>query len=434
MKARRPAPGYGPWSPACSPTRSIRRSATCSAPPSRSLPARSRAPPAVPPAREGEEPRYQGLWRQLAGRLPRLVAAAERERQETETLLADLASLGDAERRARIEEPRFHRLVVVERLLETAQAALPAEPAAAEARATLAAALAGKLADADEAMEGRARAACWIAQARRIACDETGAEQALSEATLYAVHGEEQALLCRALGLLRWEQGRLDEAAALLERAAELSAGAELPHEEGACRVLRALLMLEEGKVRDAVGPLRDGLPLLIDPGLTAYGGLALALGLAERGQARRARTQRDESAPLVPLAPAAARLLALRLQGLTALALGEPAEADEILAALRREALAAGRLPEAAVATLALARLDVERRAERDTGRRRIAELAATFRGAEGLDGILAALRDYPAQMPAGESLPDFTSSLMATFLRILRLRGVRSAPLPFT
>jgi tetratricopeptide (TPR) repeat protein len=376
----------------------------------------------LPPS-EAAEPGYGGLWARLDAELPRLLAVQEADRREAEALCRELLAVAAAARPAALESARFHRSLLADRLLERAQAALPADPAAAEELAALAGEVAGRLPEADESAAGRVRASCWMAHARRLGGDPAGAEQALSEATMHVLHAGEQALLCRALALLRWEQGRLDEAAALLERAAELWAGEEVPHEEGACWVLRALLAVDEGKARDAVGRLRTGLPLLADAWLTLYGGLALALGLAERGLDSKARAQRDESVRLMHASPPAAYLYALRLTGRIALCLGEHDEAEEQLEALRREALARRSLPEAVLATFDLARLDVERGRDREAAEARAADLEAAFGETEDLAALLAALRAYP-----------LTAATQAIFLRTLRLRGVRSAPLPFT
>jgi hypothetical protein len=401
-------------------------------------PARPSEASALPDARSGPDPEaatreYGALFARLAARLPHAAAAAERERRAVEEVLLDLETLPRDERPLAIAEPRFHRLDLVERLLEGAKGELPSDPGRAEELAGLAAALAGRLPDADEGREGRARAACWIGHARRIAGDLSGAERALSEATLYAAYSDEQAELCRALALLRWEAGRMDEARALLKRAEELWAGEESPHEQAACQVLQALLAVEEGKARDAVRLLRDGLPLLVDPWLTVYGGLALALGLAEKGQAARARERRDESERLVPLAPAAAHLFALRLEAGIALRLGEHEAAGAMMEEVRREALERRWLPEAAQATLDLCRLDVERGRQLGTAEARVAELEAVFAGPEPLEGLFAALREYPAQIAGGECATDFTPALAATLLRTLRLRGIRGGALPF-
>ncbi|HEY8022678.1 MAG TPA: hypothetical protein VIH93_16340 [Thermoanaerobaculia bacterium] len=392
------------------------------------------AGPAPPSPRAPEEPGYGALFSRLSANLPRVAAAVEREQREIEELFLDLTSLRREEWLPMTAEPRFHRLALVERLLDGAREELPSDPGAAGELAGLAAEVAGRLADADEGREGRARAACWMGQSLRIAGDLAGAERALSEATLYAAYSDEQAELCRALALLRWEQGRTDEARALLERAEELWAGEESPDEQGACQVLQGLLLVEEGKARDAVRLLRDGLPLLVDPWLAVYGGLALAFGLAEKGQAKKAREQRDESEGLVPLAPATAHLFALRLEAGIAASLGERNAAGAMLESLRREALERRWLPEAALATLDLARLDIENGREPDTAQRRLAELEGICAGPDALDGLLAALREYPAQIAAGESTKDVTASLAATLLRLLRRRGIHGGALPFT
>lgn len=377
---------------------------------------------------------YAAVIARIDRALPHLLAEHERERREAEELFIDLASSEGTERAAALADERFHRTLVVEKLLEESGSALPEDPTRAEEFAGLATAVAGHLADAIEAMEGRARAACCVGNARRLASDLAGAERALAEAGLNPGDAGVQAEFCRALALLRWEQGRYAEAAALLEGAAALRAEEEALHEEGACRVLRALLLVEEGRAAEVVGLLEGNLPLLADPWLTLYGGLALAFGLAESGFEDKARAVRDESAALVHRTPRAAHLYALRQEGAIAASLGEVVAGEALFEELRLAALEDRLLPEAALATLALMHLDVERGAGREPARERAAALAAAFSGTEGLDGVMAALSGFPNQLAAAESPGDLAATLTADVLRLLRLRGVHSAPLPFT
>jgi hypothetical protein len=376
---------------------------------------------------------YAAVIARIDRALPQLLAEHERQKREAEELFVDLASSEGAERAAALADKRFHRMLVLEKLLEKSASALPEDPMRAEELAGLATAVAGHLANAIEAMEGRARAACRVANARRLAGDLASAERALAEAGLNPGDAGVQAELCRTLALLRWEQGRYAEAAALLEGAAALWAEEEVLHEEAACRVLRALLLAEEGKAAEVVELLEGELPLLADSWLSLYGGLALALGLAEHGREDKARTVRETSGALVHRTPRAAHLYALRQKGTLAASLGEDAAAEALFEELRLAALADRLLPEAAIATVALAHLEAERGEARELARARAAALAATFRGTEGLDYVVVVLSRLPNELTAAENPSDLAAKVTADLLYLLRLRGVRSGPLPF-
>jgi hypothetical protein len=383
-------------------------------------------------AADGET--YESVMERVENTLPDLLAEQQSRSREADDLFVDLMASEGVDRVVAVADERYHRALLVGKLLEEAGSALPEDPARAEELAGLAAVVAAHLVDVVESMEWRARAICRLAQARRSAGDPAGAERLLAEAALYPGDPDVQADLCRALALLRWEQGRNEEAAALLDRAAALWAEEERPHEEGACRVLRALLLVEEGKAADVVGLLRGELPLLAEPWLARHGGLALALGLAERGLSAKARAMRDENAALLNVASQRTHVYALRLEGEIAARLGELATAEALFEELRLGALERRSLPEATAATLALMCLDVARGEAGEPARERAAALAATFSGTQGLDGVMAVLGQLPQQLATGESPWDLAATLTANVLRLLRLRGVQSAPLPFT
>jgi hypothetical protein len=384
-----------------------------------------------------QEPESPADYHEVVGRvnaaLPRLLREHERRRRELQALAGELVALDDEERRLVLKEQRFHRADLVDELVDQAGSALPESPARGEELARLAQDLALHLPDPLEAGEGQARAACRLAHARRLAGDHAGAAQLLSAVSLYQGEGEVEGEVCRALALLRWEEGRLEEAAALLTRAAAVWALEESSHEEAACQVLWALLLIEEGRAKDVVPLLREELPALVDTWLTLYGSLGFALGLAEQGLEDRARAVRAEGAALVRRAPVGAYLYALWLEGEIAASLSETAVAVSLFEDLRREALTAGLAVEASIATLALASLDLEGGAGSAPGEARAAELEARFPEVKSLAGVVGMLRDFPNQVSSGGSPRELAAVVGATFRRVLGVSNAPSAPRPF-
>jgi hypothetical protein len=375
---------------------------------------------------------YAAVIARIDRALPHLVAEHEQQQREAEELFIDLASSEGAERDAALADERFHRMLVIEKLLEEAGSALPEDPERAEEFAGLAGAIAGHLADVAEVMEGRARrlpaGECPPSRGRprrrRAGARRSGAQPRRRRRKSRALpRTRPPALGTRAVrgsgGAPRPRRGSVGRGGSAA-RGGSLPRAARAPPGRG-------------GESCRGVGLLAGELPLLADPWLTLYGGLALALGLAERGLEDRARARRDESGALVHRTPRAAHLYALREEGAIAASLGEVVAAEALFEELRLAALEDRLLPEAAVATLALVHLDVERGAAREPTRERAAALAAIFRGTEGLDAVVAVLSGLPNQLAAAESPSDLAAKRTADLLRLLRLRGVRSAPLPF-
>jgi hypothetical protein len=88
--------------------------------------------PAADSPRDPEKREYGALFKRLAANLPSFVAAAGQDHEQVEQLFSDLTSLRRDERVPATADSRFHRLDLVERLLEGAQAKLPSDPGLAE--------------------------------------------------------------------------------------------------------------------------------------------------------------------------------------------------------------------------------------------------------------------------------------------------------------
>ncbi len=117
---------------------------------------------------------------------------------------------------------------------------------------------------------------------------------------LRAVRWHVDALLLNNLALAVAEQGKLDEAAALLERALELKPGYALTQAN------LGTVRHRQGKVDEALDHFRRAIAL--DPTL-AGGYLGLAGALAERGEIEQALANCRQALELAPDDPAAQRL-----------------------------------------------------------------------------------------------------------------------------
>ena len=160
------------------------------------------------------------------------------------------------------------------------------------------------------------RAGLLKADARRLAGRLEEAHQALAEEDFLLAPLPELARLRRAVGLVRWEQGRLEEGAFHLEGAATAFSMAQRRAEEGETLALLGLLQAETGLLPQCTGSLLGGLRLLPAEGrpwLAALASLDLALALAEQGASGEVEgfaRELDECFPSVPAAAEAAATL----------------------------------------------------------------------------------------------------------------------------
>jgi tetratricopeptide (TPR) repeat protein len=393
----------------------------------------------------GGEPEQPGsLWLRWESLRPPGELAATRRRATAETLFAELFR-HPPERRSRVlqKSPHFREPALAELLLEKSRQAQPGSPERADAFAVLAAVLALQLYEPGESSALVAvflgRANCLAGNARRLLGDESEAELAFTNAVAFLGRSAascDRAFYSRFLALLRWGQGRIDEASALLQHAAHIFTENGAAHEEATSLALLGLLYTEEGDSERAVPLLRRALVALEPdprPWLALRARLALALGTAQLGQRDRARGVLREAWQLYPGVTDEVELIRCHwLEGRIDAIVGPADDGLALLDAARARFVHDGRLPEAALATLDLAFLLAE------SGRREgmaslIAELEQQFGDADGVDIALRGLRGFDRCLAEGKSAGESAAGLTSYMRRTFRFRGFRFEPLTF-
>jgi tetratricopeptide (TPR) repeat protein len=386
---------------------------------------------------ETQDGPYDQIWRNLE-LSPEKVMERGRRREAAERLFAELASVPPAGQAEFLRQARFQSLDLLDLLLESSQEAQPAEPLRAEELSNLAARLAANLSEEEpEAAAALPRAFCLGANARRLRQDMEGADAMLARAAPFVEFPGERALYCRTAALVRWEQGRTDEADALLRHAARLFGEEGLAGEEACCRGLLGLLQMERTGLGDPLPALLDGWSEMsreTRPGVALRVGLSAAACLAERGQMDRARSALREAWRLFAEIRDPRELL--RASWLEARALGRLDEREEALQMLESVRLRLFLEPSPAEASLVSIDLGLV--------------LAESGRAAE-IEALAKALRkSFPDEAPlivaaggllrfaelAVEAQPGLRSlarHAMATMIRTFRVARLSLQPMPF-
>jgi tetratricopeptide (TPR) repeat protein len=353
---------------------------------------------------------------------------------EPAAALAELLGRLPEERAALLAEERFHKISLLDLLLQTGREGQVDNPELAEHLASLAGQLAGlipEITDRERQAAYLTRAAVLESNARRLAGNLKEADRPFAHAPFYAAPPAEQARFQRALALIRWEQGRFDEADSLLAQAARNFVGARLLTEEGATLILLGLFEAERGLFPLAAFHLLGGLAAVDGrerPWLFVRGGLAMALSMAEQGGKPHAVELLNRLRKLYPHVQDPAETIRLYwLEGQLRARLGDVAQARELLVSVRRKYLTQLQLHEAVLATLALAAVPVPGK-QPEESRQLSDELEERFPGAQGLGEILRTLRQQSVS-PLQATLPK-----AAEPLRELLIRNRHYAqPLPF-
>ncbi|MEO6191570.1 MAG: hypothetical protein ABIS20_01045 [Thermoanaerobaculia bacterium] len=343
----------------------------------------------------------------LEWKAPGLVEAFARQGAEEQALLRELLSLSPGERaRAVARDSRFQRERLAELTLFESERLAASDPGKAEELARLTFTLAVQLAPripSARADSLRARACSRAGDALRRARRGEEADATFRQAAVYLrspLDSPDRALFARLLARLRTEQGRLDEASALLDYAAGLYGLNVEDHERGLCLAALGFLHLEEGDAAGALGPLTTARKIVDveeDPAAACRVRLSLALCravLARGGALALVREARE----LYPRVRSFGDLVRFYwLEGRVSAYLGNLPEAVDLLEKVRGRLLKEGDLYEAALATLDLALLLArdERGAEIHP---LIHELGAAFSVHPGAEGAMVALSAFEA------------------------------------
>lgn len=295
----------------------------------------------------------------------------DRERSESGALFVELAR-HRPEQQALVlrNSPRFRTWGLLETLLEQSQETLLASRAESERLAGLALQLAGRL-DPDYYGESRledlrARAWSYVAEARRLRSDFTGAGEAFDRAHDHLRTGTgdalERALVLDREAALRRCERRLDEAKRLLRQSLEVFLENGEDQRAGLSLVHLAIVLRSEGRPVRALSLLQEAQRRIggsAEPRLLLVVRHHLIHSLAAAGRLMEGRGLLLKSRPLYRQFPDPWTQSHLRwLRGQIALGFAEMAEAEADLLGARQGFLAQESRYEAALAALDLATL----------------------------------------------------------------------------
>ncbi len=385
-------------------------------------------------------PNYQRVWENLAARAPEQQRIARIRRQTAEQLLADLLADPPESWIAKIRQgERYRSQDLFDLLVEDSHGALPFEPRRAFEVSKVAVELGRLLSvqpeDCQATEETLCRALCLGGHALRLLGEREQADGLLGRAAYFTNDPAARGFFCRALGLLRWDQGRQEEAEALLHQATRRYRELGDKSEEAVCAALLGLLYSSS----DDGGDWARAEPALLQaqsglthqrPWLAAQAQLALARCQAFKGRWAEAKALRQSVSAFYPQIPGEDALASLLwLEARVSADLGDLDAAGTLLDSVRRRFIARGYLPEATLTTLQLSWIRVRQGRAAETIKLSDG-LREVFEGAEGFDVSTRALHFLAKE--AARVRPKALSFVYPKLFLSFRSRGVYPRPVP--
>jgi len=365
------------------------------------------------------------------------LATILREREEAPARVAEILRQPPGRRAVLVRNREsFRSLPVAEQLLKASRREAVDDPRAGEELAALALAVVDSLDAAEVGAElvsdTRARCELAIGNARRIAGDPRGAEEAFDRAEHRLREGSrdrlERARLYQHRASLRLDQRRFGEAARLLDRIIAIYRQAGEDHRAREALLARAFAEREIGLPERAIELLREASRRIdagVQPRLALFVRHSLVDWLTEAGRALEAQGIFARSAEIFRRCDEPAlRLRRLSMQGKIARALNQLEEAARLFARVREGWLELGVGYEAALAALDLAAVsaqlgrtaEVKRLAEemfpifraRDVQREAVAALIVFQRAADDEQASLALVEELSTYLRKSGGQPE--------------------------
>jgi tetratricopeptide (TPR) repeat protein len=256
---------------------------------------------ASPPALLEEE----HVWNRLLVKLEHRMELIDRERAVAPGLVGEILAVPPGEREELLRAGRFQTIAVCELLIELSFAEGFQDPARARELADLAVQVADRL---DILLYGRsvvqdfrARAWAYLGNARRLGSDLHGAEEAISLAEYFSEEGSadplEEARVLDLKASLLGDQGRLEEAAGLLDVVIDIYEDIRDAHRQGRALISKGLFLAYAGQPEQGLDWISQGLERIRgeqEPRLVLMANHNLAWCLTDCGRAAEAQRHLD--------------------------------------------------------------------------------------------------------------------------------------------